>query len=163
MNLPTNSADVTGGRRYRSKKQRPCDFCRARKSQCRILNGSSACELCKRLDRTCTFVLQPLRRERRQPGTGPGTSANQTNLPDDAEEIQAGLMPAMNTNNNTANSAWWPSPLPNGTMPYDISSLSQMMSTDWSSMDFALGIRLLPPEHSLNNPCLPCARCRRRS
>jgi hypothetical protein len=140
MNLLTNSADVTSGRKYRSKKQRPCDFCRSRKSQCRILSGSTACELCKRLDRTCTFVLQPLRRERHQAVPGPDTSANQSNLPDDADEIQPGLMPAMNTNNNISDSAWWPSPLTNGTLPYDLNSLSQTMPVDWSSMDFALGV-----------------------
>jgi hypothetical protein len=140
MNLHTNSADATAGRKYRSKKQRPCDFCRSRKSQCRILNGSTGCELCKRLDRTCTFVLQPLRRERHQPGTSLDTSANETNLPDDSEDIQPVLMPAMSTNNDTSDSAWWPSPLTNGTLPYDLNSLSHIMPTDWSSMDFALGM-----------------------
>ncbi|KAL7942755.1 fungal-specific transcription factor domain-containing protein [Trichoderma barbatum] len=45
----------TGNRRYMSKRQRPCDFCRARKSACRI-EGGPPCRMCLLHSRLCTFV-----------------------------------------------------------------------------------------------------------
>lgn len=45
----------TGNRRYMSKRQRPCDFCRARKSACRIESGPP-CRMCLLHSRLCTFV-----------------------------------------------------------------------------------------------------------
>lgn len=51
-------------RKYRSKRQRPCDLCRHRKTQCKILKVNSGCELCIKLKRQCTFVLKPARRSR---------------------------------------------------------------------------------------------------
>lgn len=53
------------GRKYRSKKQRPCDLCRTRKIHCKLQGDGSECELCRRLERQCTFVLGPLRRKYR--------------------------------------------------------------------------------------------------
>jgi hypothetical protein len=53
------------GRKYRSKKQRPCDLCRSRKIQCKLQGNEAACELCRRLDRRCTFILGPVRRKYR--------------------------------------------------------------------------------------------------
>lgn len=50
------------GRKYRSKKQRPCDLCRSRKIQCKLQGSEAACELCKRLDQQCTYILGPVRR-----------------------------------------------------------------------------------------------------
>ncbi|KAL5090773.1 hypothetical protein Trisim1_004079 [Trichoderma cf. simile WF8] len=50
-----NSHMSTGSRRYMSKRQRPCDFCRARKSACRI-EGGPPCRMCLLHSRLCTFV-----------------------------------------------------------------------------------------------------------
>ncbi|KAH7325620.1 fungal-specific transcription factor domain-containing protein [Stachybotrys elegans] len=66
------------GRKYRSKKQRPCDLCRSRKIQCKLqgTGGHVACELCARLDRQCTFVTVPLRRKHRLPPVTVDTGAD---------------------------------------------------------------------------------------
>ncbi|KAI1623132.1 fungal-specific transcription factor domain-containing protein [Exophiala viscosa] len=61
-------------RKYRSKRQRPCDLCRQRKTQCKIPDNGGACELCAKLGRGCTFVLQPLRKERWRPQDGQSNS-----------------------------------------------------------------------------------------
>lgn len=53
------------GRRYRSKKQRPCDLCRSRKIQCKWQENERACEPCMRSRRQCTSLLEPLKRKRR--------------------------------------------------------------------------------------------------
>lgn len=60
--MPSDSIAEQNGRKYRSKKQRPCDLCRSRKTHCRIMGSDSTCELCKKLSRQCTFVQKPLRR-----------------------------------------------------------------------------------------------------
>lgn len=63
---PSNAPDyraVAGTRRYRSKAQRPCDLCRARKVLCNIPDPSRPCQLCRRIGRECTFVGNPGRRQ----------------------------------------------------------------------------------------------------
>ncbi|PNY23683.1 Transcriptional activator protein DAL81 [Tolypocladium capitatum] len=47
---------AAGTRRYRSKSQRPCDLCRARKVLCNIPDPSKPCQLCDRTGRPCTFI-----------------------------------------------------------------------------------------------------------
>ncbi|OAA64951.1 fungal specific transcription factor domain protein [Cordyceps fumosorosea ARSEF 2679] len=47
---------AAGSRRYRSKAQRPCDLCRARKALCNIPDPSRPCQLCDRTGRPCTFL-----------------------------------------------------------------------------------------------------------
>ncbi|KAH7165349.1 fungal-specific transcription factor domain-containing protein [Dactylonectria macrodidyma] len=42
-------------RKYMSKRQRPCDFCRSRKTACRI-EGSPPCRSCHLHGKECTFV-----------------------------------------------------------------------------------------------------------
>jgi hypothetical protein len=51
-------------RRYMSKSQRACDFCRERKSACRI-EGGAPCQLCSYYQRECTFNSGPSARKRR--------------------------------------------------------------------------------------------------
>lgn len=63
----------SNGRRYRSKKQRPCDVCRSRKIQCKLHGNEVVCEMCKKLGRRCTYILGPLTRKHR------GSSANGDN------------------------------------------------------------------------------------
>ncbi|ODV92119.1 hypothetical protein CANCADRAFT_42738 [Tortispora caseinolytica NRRL Y-17796] len=54
-------------RPYRSRKQRPCDYCRARKHHCKIL-VAPPCELCKACKRPCTFVEGSTKRIRHPEG-----------------------------------------------------------------------------------------------
>lgn len=58
------------GRKYRSKKQRPCDLCRTRKTQCKLQGDGVDCELCQRLGRQCSFVVGPVSRKYRRRGEG---------------------------------------------------------------------------------------------
>jgi hypothetical protein len=50
-------------RKYMSKRQRPCDFCRARKTACRI-EGQLPCRLCALHNKPCTFVIAAQPRKR---------------------------------------------------------------------------------------------------
>lgn len=68
--MPSNTIVEQNGRKYRSKKQRPCDLCRSRKTHCRITGSESICELCKKLGRQCTFVQKPLRRAQNPQANG---------------------------------------------------------------------------------------------
>jgi Fungal Zn(2)-Cys(6) binuclear cluster domain len=62
VSMPPEPAPEQYGRKYRSKKQRPCDLCRSRKTHCRLLRSEATCELCKKLERRCTFLDAPSRR-----------------------------------------------------------------------------------------------------
>lgn len=55
--------ELHGGRTYKSRKARPCDFCRSRKTACHM-EDSPPCKLCKEKQRPCTFVAGPVRRKR---------------------------------------------------------------------------------------------------
>ncbi|KAB5562894.1 fungal-specific transcription factor domain protein, partial [Coniochaeta sp. 2T2.1] len=67
-------------RRYRSKKQRPCDVCRSRKIQCKLQGGNEVvCEMCKKLGRRCTYVLGPLTRKHHR-GEGGGSANGELDL-----------------------------------------------------------------------------------
>ncbi|KAM0347307.1 hypothetical protein ACHAPU_004826 [Fusarium lateritium] len=54
-------------RKYMSKRQRPCDFCRSRKTACRI-ESAPPCRLCLQHGRECTFVEAARPRKRQQTG-----------------------------------------------------------------------------------------------
>lgn len=49
----------------RTRKDRPCDACRRRKSKCVIHEAQSACVLCKFHKQECTFVQSPQPRKRK--------------------------------------------------------------------------------------------------
>ncbi|OWB62089.1 hypothetical protein B5S29_g3005 [[Candida] boidinii] len=53
-------------RPYKSRKQRPCDLCRKRKTRCIIL-GSGPCQLCKKLNGNCEFTdkVPPINRHKK--------------------------------------------------------------------------------------------------
>jgi hypothetical protein len=53
-------------RKYMSKSQRACDFCRFRKSACRSTDGGLSCQLCSSHGRQCTFVSGSLRASSRR-------------------------------------------------------------------------------------------------
>ncbi|KAH6693870.1 fungal-specific transcription factor domain-containing protein [Plectosphaerella plurivora] len=74
--LPDYGA-VAGTRRYRSKAQRPCDLCRARKVLCNIPDPSQPCQLCTRIGRNCTFVGNPGKRRAAAQGNSPSSTGAQ--------------------------------------------------------------------------------------
>jgi hypothetical protein len=49
----------------RSRRDRPCDACRRRKSRCVIHEGAEVCVLCEFHKQECTFVQSPQPRKRR--------------------------------------------------------------------------------------------------
>ena len=51
----------TGPRPYRSRRNRPCDFCRARKAACKI-TSAPPCILCRSYGKECTFNTQSKRK-----------------------------------------------------------------------------------------------------
>ncbi|RDW90988.1 hypothetical protein BP5796_02153 [Coleophoma crateriformis] len=54
------------GRRPRSQTERPCDLCRRRKVGCCIETPGTPCQLCRTLQKECTFVTKPERRPRKR-------------------------------------------------------------------------------------------------
>jgi hypothetical protein len=52
-----------GPRSYKSRKYRPCDFCRARQVACKI-DSCPPCQLCASHGRSCTFVERPKKKRR---------------------------------------------------------------------------------------------------
>ncbi|KAH9232378.1 hypothetical protein K456DRAFT_1750790 [Colletotrichum gloeosporioides 23] len=64
------SSNITQPRRYMSKRQRPCYFCRARKTACRI-DQAPTCRLCVLHGRECTFIEAAAPRKRIVPADGP--------------------------------------------------------------------------------------------
>jgi hypothetical protein len=81
MSMPTDS--VPGGQNNGStgvknavpangwtRKDRPCDACRRRKSRCIIPEGTENCMMCHSRSEECTFIQSPQRRKRRKVETG---------------------------------------------------------------------------------------------
>jgi len=60
----TSNAQSVQSRRYMSKSQRACDFCRGRKSACRM-EGGAPCQLCSYYKRQCTFNSSSTARRKR--------------------------------------------------------------------------------------------------
>lgn len=60
-----------GPRSYKSRKYRPCDFCRARQVACKI-ESAPPCLLCSSHGRQCTFVERPKKKRRPNVLTGNG-------------------------------------------------------------------------------------------
>ncbi len=57
---------IAGPRAYKSRKNRPCDFCRTRKAACKIA-AAPPCALCQSYGRDCTFLERPQKRKRPAP------------------------------------------------------------------------------------------------
>lgn len=68
-----------GTRRYMSKQDRPCDFCRARKSACHV-DGGPPCRLCASRRRSCTFERSPPPRKLSRRAQSPNPSPFQGSL-----------------------------------------------------------------------------------
>lgn len=58
------SADVGPARKYRSRKQKPCDNCRRRRVCC-VRDAEGDCALCSRRSIPCTFSSEPSARKRK--------------------------------------------------------------------------------------------------
>ena len=54
---------TTGIRPFRSRKQRPCDSCRRKRSRCAILEQGNPCVECRQTGKACTFLDKPLDRK----------------------------------------------------------------------------------------------------
>ncbi|KAH8886085.1 hypothetical protein GQ53DRAFT_728289 [Thozetella sp. PMI_491] len=134
------------GRKYRSKKQRPCDLCRSRKTHCRILGRDGPCELCKKLGRQCTFVCQPLRRvydpktnNDSLRGTGQPQPTEAPTLDGRATEPGLNRTPApvhghdIETTGEEA--PFWLQQVDHS-QSFNPRAASRLMSMDWSAMDF---------------------------
>lgn len=144
---PAVSAVEEHGRKYRSKKQRPCDLCRSRKTYCKIQESESRCENCKKLDRRCTFVLEPLKRTGQNrtitdhPGpTNPGT------LPEDdiqmGPPLGHGPAPDEQNGSNFDEEHFWGRPFDYG-LSFDPGDVSHLVPMDRQSTNIATG-KLLP-------------------
>lgn len=138
--MAPESLQERGGRKYRSKKQRPCDLCRSRKTQCRMLDTNSNCELCKKLNRQCTFVLQPLRKEQRPRSATTGLDGHLTNemhpnLGDSLRDSDINHISQIHDDDsNTAvdlSSFWLQSP-PNNDSSFVAQTTPQLLSNMWS-------------------------------
>jgi hypothetical protein len=66
-----------GPRKYKSRKERPCDFCRRRQVSCKI-DVAPPCQLCQNHGRECTFVERP--KKKRRPNNSAGDGRNVTLL-----------------------------------------------------------------------------------
>ncbi|OKL56484.1 hypothetical protein UA08_08359 [Talaromyces atroroseus] len=53
-------------RPYRSKKRKPCDACRRRRTGCLVEEGQQTCSLCRHRGLTCTFLSAPPKKKRRR-------------------------------------------------------------------------------------------------
>jgi hypothetical protein len=61
----SSTTSAESGANIRSRKDRPCDACRRRKSRCVINEGQTSCVLCQFHTQDCTFVQSPQPRKRK--------------------------------------------------------------------------------------------------
>jgi hypothetical protein len=60
-----STASTESGSNTRTRRDRPCDACRRRKSRCVIHEGQNSCVLCQFHNQECTFVQSPQPRKRK--------------------------------------------------------------------------------------------------
>ncbi|TVY48583.1 Transcriptional activator protein [Lachnellula occidentalis] len=84
----SSSASGDSGMNVRSRKERPCDACRRRKSRCVINEGQAICVLCQFHTQECTFVQSPQPRKRKLniEGGKEESVANKRRSPDRTDE-----------------------------------------------------------------------------
>ncbi|KAF4635970.1 hypothetical protein G7Y89_g2125 [Cudoniella acicularis] len=82
----SSSASGESGTNVRSRKDRPCDACRRRKSRCVINEGQTSCVLCQFHTQECTFVQSPQPRKRKLNTEGKEESIAKRRSPDRADE-----------------------------------------------------------------------------
>ncbi|KEY71702.1 hypothetical protein S7711_02931 [Stachybotrys chartarum IBT 7711] len=160
---PEAVAEGSTGRRYRSKKQRPCDLCRSRKIQCKLQGNEAACELCRKLGRQCTFVIAPLRRKYRPrlengsaDGEGGRLEQHGGGAQDgEAQQDQSGAAAeGAAANGDDSIMAMDTAPLwlqmADSEQTLSPQTAANIMSINWGSMDFSMGalpsdVQHLPP------------------
>ncbi|KAI9812477.1 MAG: Fungal specific transcription factor [Pycnora praestabilis] len=81
-----STVESTGGR---SRRDRPCDACRKRKSRCVIHESSKICVLCEFHKQDCTFVQSPQPRKRRLTSDGK-EEVNKRRSPENGSKSRAG-------------------------------------------------------------------------
>lgn len=140
------SADALqeSGRRYRSKKQRPCDVCRSRKIQCKLHGTEVVCDNCKKLGRRCTYVLGPLTRKHRGSSADGGNDTH-TNLgpPPSRPAQHDALMVAEGAQINHSDSqiAMDVDPFWLGSdMQWSPRGSSDLLALDWPALQGSLGM-----------------------
>lgn len=74
----------------RSRRDRPCDACRRRKSRCVLNEGTSVCVLCRFHNQECTFVQSPQPRRRRAPVDSAGADNKKDRERDNRERDGGG-------------------------------------------------------------------------
>ncbi len=76
VGLPNPStAALEEVRPYRSRKSRPCDLCRSRKSRCVVFDAGAPCYLCGLNGRACTFLKGTTKRKRPPPASATAATA----------------------------------------------------------------------------------------
>ncbi|KAG9233883.1 fungal-specific transcription factor domain-containing protein [Amylocarpus encephaloides] len=83
--LSTSMSSSTSGdsvSNIRSRRDRPCDACRRRKSRCVVNEGQTSCVLCQFHIQDCTFVQSPQPRKRKLNTEGKEESVAKRRSPD---------------------------------------------------------------------------------
>lgn len=133
------------GRKYRSKKHRPCDLCRSRKIQCKLQNNETTCALCTRLQRDCTYVMGPLRRKSRASPIRQGQHLSITVDPRprpgrQAANVAVGAGVSLQEGETRADDSHMNTFWANGASPDQRSpGATNGLMMDWSAMDFLPG------------------------
>ncbi|EPE32538.1 Zn2/Cys6 DNA-binding protein [Glarea lozoyensis ATCC 20868] len=78
----SSSTSGESGVNMRTRKDRPCDACRRRKSRCVINEGQTSCVLCQFHTQDCTFVQSPQPRKRKLNTEGKEESVAKRRSPD---------------------------------------------------------------------------------
>ncbi|RDW92698.1 Zn(II)2Cys6 transcription factor [Aspergillus mulundensis] len=93
----------SSARSPRSRRNRPCDFCRYRKVACKISAVGVPCELCLAKQHACTFDEAPRKRRRPRISVSPGPVDNMDTAGDEfpaadgiVDEPTQGIAPEMN-------------------------------------------------------------------
>ncbi|KAG4425730.1 hypothetical protein IFR04_001192 [Cadophora malorum] len=86
LSASMSSTASEAGTNIRSRKDRPCDACRRRKSRCVINEGQTSCVLCQFHTQDCTFVQSPQPRKRKLNTEGKEESSAKRRSPDRADE-----------------------------------------------------------------------------
>ncbi|KAG7736157.1 hypothetical protein KL923_004866 [Ogataea haglerorum] len=63
--MSTTRPDAVHGRKYRSKKNRPCDLCRKKRMACLREDNMTRCLPCELRKLDCTYVLEPVKKRKR--------------------------------------------------------------------------------------------------
>ncbi|KAG7698825.1 hypothetical protein KL951_002089 [Ogataea haglerorum] len=63
--MSTTRPDAVHGRKYRSKKNRPCDLCRKKRMACLREDNMTRCLPCELRKLDCKYVLEPVKKRKR--------------------------------------------------------------------------------------------------